>query len=908
MSGVGYSFPVIPLSFEAAKKLQGPMTSVLLNRISFNRNFPRAVVYGPVEMGGLGLFTIYVEAGIAKIGVFMRHLSSESELGKSLTIALRATQLEAGVSWNILERPDKLPHLTDTWITALRDFMAPHDIQIKLCPTTEWKVVKTCKHDTFIMEEILQTKRYTDGELKDINRARMFFRAMTVSDIATADGRTIDPNYFTRERPERKEHSTWRWPRQPEITHKQLQLWEKAIRGVYMNSRRQLKQRLGDWTTVTHRRTKAYYCRKENLLMVRDVTGTLVKYHTHEGLGNTPEEGFDLESHETITTSETHTWAYVPADIFRESDHFRIKFRGYILPTIPTPATSFMEYAESRHPAKRRLLQGLELIHDDAIFWIRRQWETEGLLISATDGSAPADGTFGWILALPDGTPLVECSGPADGAPDQISSGRAESTGVLSIGIFMRLAAEYLEIVPGGICRNYIDSTAALNRARRAGQPQRMLRSRISSDMDLTTAYRALGAKIYGYMKMLWVKGHQDRHLTAAQMPISAKLNQRADALAEEYRENNQGTKHMNSQPRAAPVPGQKVQLIVNGFAITKSHARWIRYQITGYDQRKYLQDKHEWRNETWESIDWYGFGKAIKAQAPTMRRRITKFIHGWWNTGTQRRKINKRDFILCPRCKLRRETTDHVLHCSRLSETTQNFRKTLRKSINSITPDSLTDIIMSILRQLSREPNKTPTIFIKDTLPPETRIAIRKAKLAQQNIGWNLMLRGYLATAWTEVYVTLSGNAHESEPTQKWSKTVITCLWTYAFGMWEVRCKLLAEDEEGLKFTAIDNEIRELYAQKDKFLPVDQLLFAAPLAKILAQTVTTKESRLLGLQAAKTRWKYSIDNDPLENTVNPNTRPAITRNNPPPQPKQTKKRSKRKTKKTKKKKTPRPV
>jgi len=50
----------------------------------------------------------------------MRHLSSESELGKLLTIALRATQLEAGASWNILERPDGLPHLTSTWIKALQ--------------------------------------------------------------------------------------------------------------------------------------------------------------------------------------------------------------------------------------------------------------------------------------------------------------------------------------------------------------------------------------------------------------------------------------------------------------------------------------------------------------------------------------------------------------------------------------------------------------------------------------------------------------------------------------------------------------------------------------------------------------------------------------------------------------------
>jgi hypothetical protein len=210
----------------------------------------------------------------------------------------------------------------------------------------------------------------------------------------------------------------------------------------------------------------------------------------------------------------------------------------------------------------------------------------------------------------------------------------------------------------------------------------------------------------------------------------------------------------------------------------------------------------------------------------------------------------------------------------------------------------------MSVLRQLSREPNKPPKITVKETLPPETKNAIRKAKEEQQRIGWNLMMRGYLATAWTEVYVTLSGNEFKSDATQVWSKTVINCLWIYAFEMWSTRCTLLAEDEEGLKFTKIDNEIRELYNEKDKFLAVDQALFALPLAKILSQTVSTKEARLLGLQAAKTRWKGSQDMNTLENAVNPDTRNPIPRN---AERTKAKKRKKRKQKAPRKK-TPRPA
>jgi hypothetical protein len=69
---------------------------------------------------------------------------------------------------------------------------------------------------------------------------------------------------------------------------------------------------------------------------------------------------------------------------------------------------------------------------------------------------------------------------------------------------------------------------------------------------------------------------------------------------------------------------------------------------------------------------------------------------------------------------------------------------------------------------------------------------------------------------------------------------------------MWKLRCKILNEDELGLKFTKMDNEIRALYQEKDSFLPIDRTLFTLPLARVLAQTAKTKEAHLLGFKAAK--------------------------------------------------------
>ena len=131
--------------------------------------------------------------------------------------------------------------------------MAPHDIKIKLCPMTKWTSYSlTCENDSFIMDHILKSKRFTATELGDINQARLFYRALMVSNIANAAGTKIDEAYYSMDRPARQDHSTWRWPTQPFITSKQRNLWEKAIKLTLTDKYKNLKRRLGKWTETTH--------------------------------------------------------------------------------------------------------------------------------------------------------------------------------------------------------------------------------------------------------------------------------------------------------------------------------------------------------------------------------------------------------------------------------------------------------------------------------------------------------------------------------------------------------------------------------------------------------------------------------------------------------------------------------
>jgi hypothetical protein len=104
-----------------------------------------------------------------------------------------------------------------------------------------------------------------------------------------------------------------------------------------------------------------------------------------------------------------------------------------------------------------------------------------------------------------------------------------------------------------------------------------------------------------------------------------------------------------------------------------------------------------------------------------------------------------------------------------------------------------------------------------------------------------------------------------ESDTTKKWSSTVISCR--------KLRCTVLQEDEQGLKFTRLDNKIRALYLEKDTFLPVDRHLFHVPLLRVLAKSARTKEAHLLEFKAAKQRLEAFNYPENLENVINLNNR-----------------------------------
>ena len=98
-----YSLTTTTMTRMELKTVQTQATSSFLQRMGFNQNFPRAVVFGPISLGGLEFWDLYVEQGAARILLLLSHVYHKSTAGKMMRIAIDTLQMEAGTSEPLLQ-------------------------------------------------------------------------------------------------------------------------------------------------------------------------------------------------------------------------------------------------------------------------------------------------------------------------------------------------------------------------------------------------------------------------------------------------------------------------------------------------------------------------------------------------------------------------------------------------------------------------------------------------------------------------------------------------------------------------------------------------------------------------------------------------------------------------------------
>lgn len=171
--------------------MQSLMMATILNQLGYNRNFPHAVAFAPAHVFGIGLVNLCTEQGLFQLQALLDYMGTEHKVGNVMLIILRHLQVEAGVSFDLLSQPSiPLVYLTDYWILYLRRFCATRGI-VTLRVSRNSRVPSPVRVGDQILMDVALTLGFSRRELIDLNFARIYLRATTVSDISSADGRAL---------------------------------------------------------------------------------------------------------------------------------------------------------------------------------------------------------------------------------------------------------------------------------------------------------------------------------------------------------------------------------------------------------------------------------------------------------------------------------------------------------------------------------------------------------------------------------------------------------------------------------------------------------------------------------------------------------------------------------------------
>ena len=162
-----------------------------------------------------------------------------------------------------------------------------------------------------------------------------------------------------------------------------------------------------------------------------------------------------------------------------------------------------------------------------------------------------------------------------------------------------------------------------------------------------------------------WVKAHQDDKRPYGDLDIWGHMNCDTDQVVMKF-QGRMDNGEVKSIEEGFFTEQMVVCITIDGKKITSHVVHKIWLHIQGQKHHKYLQDKHEWDNPTWNSIDWHGLKAAFLSLSPIRHVKTPKSIHGWLNTGHQKSKISPDAVNLhkCPHCQEPNETHKHFLTC----------------------------------------------------------------------------------------------------------------------------------------------------------------------------------------------------------------------------------------------------
>jgi hypothetical protein len=247
----GYPTPVTYIAQEEWDDILKPLTGILLQKCGIVSSFPRKIIFtSQRRLQGLGARHPYFQQELQHLELLCTETQNPvSPVGNLLTCNAEDLRLEAGVSGNFTDIPwERLTDiLTKDYLSDLFGFLRTHQNDTHnpipfLLPQRD--------HDQTLMDVFLLGEHPT-AVLRQAVAWRQYYQVTYVSDITSADGQLILPDYWNGCSISRKTPDT-RWYQSPPLRSLSVDIWQSLLRPLITPGlSTKLCRPLGPWKTNT---------------------------------------------------------------------------------------------------------------------------------------------------------------------------------------------------------------------------------------------------------------------------------------------------------------------------------------------------------------------------------------------------------------------------------------------------------------------------------------------------------------------------------------------------------------------------------------------------------------------------------------------------------------------------------
>jgi hypothetical protein len=239
---ISYALPVTTYTKKECAYIHAPAMAAVLPKLGLNRHTARTIINGTSKYGGLSLPDFYTDQGIGQLRLLLGHMLAGDQTSILIVIEMSYLQLIVGAKTQFFNLPYSKYEkwMEKTWLTSVWQFVSMANLKLvigKVTPQLEQR-----EGDAFLMTIFVYAK-FTTIELKQINQCRIYHQVLTVADIATADGKSIDPQYFLPETYVDR-RSKLKWPTQGLPSQQAWKEWYRALK--FLTEKGKLKQTLGN--------------------------------------------------------------------------------------------------------------------------------------------------------------------------------------------------------------------------------------------------------------------------------------------------------------------------------------------------------------------------------------------------------------------------------------------------------------------------------------------------------------------------------------------------------------------------------------------------------------------------------------------------------------------------------------